>query len=797
MKTTRITKSALLAPVALFTIGAFLFGAAPFARKSESSIHAPSGTLEKLNVSDGIVTMQLDAVLFSDADPKQTSLEFSVSPGSFFSALVFNGTLRAADSGALQLVPAKGTAAPAALAASLPRLMLEKVPLGERFEYALRDAETGFVYFDVERYSYRYDARTRTLALEDARLLVSPEFARQLGDPRLAEKDAGSIVYSIAMYPIEVSTLHEGESLQTSLPVRSDAPDVGPNPGPDVIIGDIVGLVQSQSGTVNNRVGLAIGTDACNAGQVALSWNANPANTHPVVPQNVYRINGGSDNAERFEQIGQGWMKHTSVALSNNTCGFGCGGGGGSTLGPGCSDPYGTGLNGSQTGIGSRAWINPFTGVFPRNDSATPNNSHTGHTHDVTTHRVLVDANDLTTSLNVGATYFAEAQYVTPHEYAWCQSHTGECNMYNNVSYRRYTVGGASPNFSFTPAAATVRMQPAIMAWTGATTQRFEPAPGADGIGFVGYKVSGPTSGVYHYEYVVYNENLDRAVQSFSVPLGCGAQLANIAFKAPLNHPGIANDGTLNSAGYSNTPWTPVQINTGITWSTETFAQNQNANAVRWGTAYTYRFDSMQPPTQALATLGFFKTGEPIQVAVQAPSAVCAPFQIVSGVSRKSHGAAGEFDVPLNFDGAPAVEPRSGGATNDYTLVFTFSNSLASGNASVTGGTGNVAGSPVISGNTLTVNLTGVTNLQTLNVSLSGLTDQSAQTLPDMPVALKILAGDVNGNSLVSSSDLSAAKAESGNPVSALNFRADVNASGMINATDVSTVKSHSGEGLP
>ena len=51
-----------------------------------------------------------------------------------------------------------------------------------------------------------------------------------------------------------------------------------------------------------------------------------------------------------------------------------------------------------------------------------------------------MEVNDLNTTLNQGAAYFAEAQYVTPHEYAWCQAHPGECNMYNNASYRRYNV---------------------------------------------------------------------------------------------------------------------------------------------------------------------------------------------------------------------------------------------------------------------------------------------------------------------------------------------------------------------
>ena len=56
---------------------------------------------------------------------------------------------------------------------------------------------------------------------------------------------------------------------------------------------------------------------------------------------------------------------------------------------------------------------------------------------------------DLIPAQNPGATYFAEAQYVSPHEYTWCQSHPGQCNMYNNASYRQFTVSGGPTNFKF------------------------------------------------------------------------------------------------------------------------------------------------------------------------------------------------------------------------------------------------------------------------------------------------------------------------------------------------------------
>jgi hypothetical protein len=226
---------------------------------------------------------------------------------------------------------------------------------------------------------------------------------------------------------------------------------------------------------------------------------------------------------------------------------------------------------------------------------------------------------DLDLGQNPGATYFAEAQYITPHEYAWCRLHAGQCNMYNNVSHRQFVVTGGPSIFTFSPLGSTVRMQPAIMAWTGATVSQVEPDPGNDGIWFMAHKVSNPSAGVWHYEYAIYNENLDRGIQSFTVPLGVGVNISNIGFHAPPQEPGWADDGTFNNQGYSSTPWTVTQTADSITWNTETLAQNQNANAIRWGTLYNFRFDADQPPENALATIGFFKTGLPMTIAIQAP----------------------------------------------------------------------------------------------------------------------------------------------------------------------------------
>src|SRR5262249_43557689 len=149
-----------------------------------------------------------------------------------------------------------------------------------------------------------------------------------------------------------------------------------------------------------------------------------PDTRHPVIAQNLYRMGGGTNNNERFEQIGQSWVKHSFGAKQIDYCNFGCQPGGNSThLGAGCADTYEAGQSAAQGNLGSRAWINPFTGVFP-----TIARDHTGHVHTAVSHRLVVENDDLNPTLNPGATYFAELQYVTPDEYGWCQTHPGQCN---------------------------------------------------------------------------------------------------------------------------------------------------------------------------------------------------------------------------------------------------------------------------------------------------------------------------------------------------------------------------------
>jgi Tol biopolymer transport system component len=399
-----------------------------------------------------------------------------------------------------------------------------------------------------------------------------------------------------------------------SAPLAAQSPLEGFNAGPDIIAGNMADLYED--GSAGTQHGLAIGVTSCNAGNVVVNFFAMPGTNHPAIAQNLYRMSAGPGNSDRFEQIGQSWVKHTYGAKQANDCSFGCQPGGDfNHLGVGCSDTYFASQSAVQGDLGSRALINPFTGIFSSNAR-----DHTGHVHSAVSHMIVVEGIDLNTTLNPSATYYAELLYVTPDEYAWCQTHPGECNMFNNTSYRRYTVFGTT-SFTFSEAEETVRMTPPVNAWTGATINSIEPEPGIDGRALIAYKVTGPVAGVWHYEYAIYNQNLDRAIQSFSVPLGCAITLSNLGFHAPPNHPGFPNDGTQGNAGFSNAAWVSNQTASAMSWSSETFAQNQNANAIRWGTLYNFRFDSDKPPITVSATIGFFKTGTPVTVGILGPNA--------------------------------------------------------------------------------------------------------------------------------------------------------------------------------
>ncbi|MEP6810739.1 MAG: dockerin type I domain-containing protein, partial [Chthoniobacterales bacterium] len=180
---------------------------------------------------------------------------------------------------------------------------------------------------------------------------------------------------------------------------------------------------------------------------------------------------------------------------------------------------------------------------------------------------------------------------------------------------------------------------------------------------------------------------------------------------------------------------------------------------------------------------------------------------VQSAVSRKSHGGVGAFDVPLPLTGTAGVEPRTGGASNDYQIVVTLTGNgpisvdgspqaqVATGSATVGAGGVSNGGAVTVSGSTITIPLTNVANAQTIAVTLNNVNDGTSTRSFTIPMS--VLIGDINANGGVSASDIGQVKAMTGQTVGSGNFRDDVNASGAINASDVALVKSVAGTSLP
>lgn len=384
----------------------------------------------------------------------------------------------------------------------------------------------------------------------------------------------------------------------------------GQSVGPDVIVGDITG---PSNYTVSGGLeALSLGTTSCNLGNAQLKWDQCPANTHPVIGGNLFRWNTVS-GATRFEQVGQSWLKHGFTALQGTTCCSNCQSSGtGTRLGIGCSDPYSSDRNGQQGLLGPKYTVNAHTGVYPAACATHPSGGNLG--------RLEVATSDLiATTGGAGATtrYWSQAQYVASDD---STAH----NQNNNASSREITVSGSGSAFTFGFLGSTQREIPAIRQWKNMDAGVLETDvntpedDGFNGLVIMDAKATNLGGGVYHYEFAVNNLNSDRSVAVFTVPVSPYATVTNIgfhdvAYRGPDGVGGVTYDGT---------DWPGAFSSGQVSWATTPFAMNNNANAIRWGTMYNFRFDANLAPTTGNVTLGQYKVVNNVLASTTIPSSV-------------------------------------------------------------------------------------------------------------------------------------------------------------------------------
>ena len=179
------------------------------------------------------------------------------------------------------------------------------------------------------------------------------------------------------------------------------------------------------------------------------------------------------------------------------------------------------------------------------------------------------------------------------------------------------------------------------------------------------------------------------------------------------------------------------------------------------------------------------------------PPMDAVPPVLVLARSRRVHGAAGTFDLPLNLVSAsPTTEPRSGGAAGNHTIVFVFDKPVTSGTAVVTAGTGST-GTPTFGGSEMIVPLTGATNQQYVTVTVSDVAAADGGIGGSGSVRVGFLLGDVNQNRVVTVSDLAQVNAQIAQGVTASNYLKDVNASGTLTVADKGIANTQITKALP
>lgn len=388
--------------------------------------------------------------------------------------------------------------------------------------------------------------------------------------------------------------------------------------GPDLIVGEIGNYAGDDSlslGPVNGVMAYAFSTEACNIGDAPVSWVTfglpEQRNQHPVIAQNMFRLKNG-----RFEQIGQSWLKHAFCGVNGALCGTclpenqtGC-----DSLGVGCSDPYGASLNAEypffHLRLGPKSDVNAATGNFPFDSSDNPCGDWCPlPTFTDVDRRLQVHVTDVDPALNAGARYFVECQYIASDE-------TAAGNGADNTSWREVAIDPVTLDVSVMSGSATHRRLPAVFAWQAAdpTVSLSEivipddGGSGFDGRLLIAAKVTDLGDGWWHYEYAIQNITSDRAAGAITVTVPSTAQVQDVGFHDVDYHSGERIEST---------DWSFTREGEALEWSTTSYADNQWANALRWGTLYNFRFDcDVAPYASGSAELTLFKPGTPASVAV-------------------------------------------------------------------------------------------------------------------------------------------------------------------------------------
>lgn len=467
-----------------------------------------------------------------------------------------------------------------------------------------------------------FDPGLGQLTLYLDRLELDGKVAADLGQAASAGHSLGSLL-------LEIELAWSGGDPPAPAPIwtpgEAQAGGERVSNGADMRFCQLYGLYQH--GRTGSFARLAVGTTSWNVGNRDLQWTSGLGNRHPYIVQNLYRLENG-----RLEQIAASWIKHGFYALASHQCDlldlpdcvFEAGHGAGGWLGQGCTDTYSPSLNAS--GLRPRSEINPWTGVWA------------GQTYSGD-YSLWADDADIDPAQHPGAVYYAEGLYNV----------ADDVDPLNSISWKPVTFTG-SPGGSWTigmSAAAILPTEgPVLEGWGQRRTLVAQEIPvvhenaggGADspdGRAVLAVSSTDNGDGSWHYEYVLLNVDMARRIDSFSLPLG-SATVQNIGFHSPTQY----------DPGFSNTAWSSSVQAGVLSWST-------SDNPIRWGTAYTFRFDSNSPPAELTAQVGLQLTGGPAELAALTNGPAGGPADCNANGLPDDQDIAGGFSLDCDSNGVP------------------------------------------------------------------------------------------------------------------------------------------------
>lgn len=435
----------------------------------------------------------------------------------------------------------------------------------------------------------------------------------------------------------------------------------------NAVQGTDVNLYEIYGSTVHGRrgpsypggeVGVTFGHGFCNAGTVHVPWQttspgATMVDVHFKIAFMVARESNGRMVQVSTSETG---VKHsrTTYNLGSSLCGTMIPGPS-STFYIGAYDAYNASYwNADRYNLGPSDEVNPWLGswdpvgsYFDRGDPAVGGgaandgrqsltSSQTGAFDEVKNRVVIPEA-----ELSQPGTFFAQVHLTCEGEPV--------ANRGNNLRSERMSYNWNGSSWSSSNQGNEVAGS-VLNQWQGANVS-LGGNGNDDGRFAVGVVVTGPTNGIYHYEYAVHNVDNHRGGASFRLPLPPGANVTNAGFRD-------IDTNALNE-------WNISQNASEIAW---TAAAN---NPLNWNSIYNFWFDCDAAPGGGTAVIDQARIGPgalDVSVSTEVPggSPAATVAQFGNGCGSCTPAFYELFSPAANIDlsGSSAVMSYGGGEYN-------------------------------------------------------------------------------------------------------------------------------------